>query len=49
MPRDMNVPIKDMKLVREQCYIDGQWADAMPAAGATVIKMAAAPASAEGL
>ena len=28
MPRDMNVPIKDMKLVREQCYIDGQWADA---------------------
>ena len=28
MPRDMDVPIKDMKLVREQCYIDGQWVDA---------------------
>ena len=28
MPRDMDVPIKDMKLVREQCYIDGRWVDA---------------------
>ena len=28
MPRDMNVPISDMKLVREQCYIDGKWCDA---------------------
>ncbi len=28
MPRDMNVPITDMKLVREQCYINGEWCDA---------------------
>jgi len=28
MPRDLNVPISDMKLVREQCYIDGKWVDA---------------------
>lgn len=28
MPRDMNVPISDMKLVREQCYINGKWCDA---------------------
>ena len=28
MPRDLEVPIKDSSLVREQCYIDGQWADA---------------------
>ncbi len=28
MPRDMNVPINDPKLVREQCYINGEWCDA---------------------
>ena len=28
MPRDMNVSITDMKLVREQCYINGEWCDA---------------------
>ena len=28
MPRDLNVPISDMKLVREQCYINGEWVDA---------------------
>ena len=28
MPRDLSVPIHDMKLVREQCYIDGKWVDA---------------------
>ena len=28
MPRDMNVPVTDMKLVREQCYIGGKWCDA---------------------
>jgi len=28
MPRDLNVPITDMKLVREQCYINGEWVDA---------------------
>ena len=28
MPRDLNVPINDMKLVREQCYINGEWVDA---------------------
>ncbi len=28
MPRDMNVSITDMKLVREQCYINGKWCDA---------------------
>ena len=29
MPRDLNVPINDMKLVREQCYINGEWVDAV--------------------
>jgi len=28
MPRDMNFSIADMKLVREQCYINGEWCDA---------------------
>ncbi len=28
MPRDLNVPITDMKLVREQGYINGEWVDA---------------------
>jgi succinate-semialdehyde dehydrogenase/glutarate-semialdehyde dehydrogenase len=28
MPRDMDVSITDMKLVREQCYINGEWCDA---------------------
>jgi succinate-semialdehyde dehydrogenase/glutarate-semialdehyde dehydrogenase len=28
MPRDLNMPITDSSLVREQCYIDGQWVDA---------------------
>ncbi len=28
MPRDLNVPINDMKLVREQGYINGEWVDA---------------------
>jgi succinate-semialdehyde dehydrogenase/glutarate-semialdehyde dehydrogenase len=28
MPRDMNVPINDPKLVREQCYVNGEWCDA---------------------
>jgi succinate-semialdehyde dehydrogenase/glutarate-semialdehyde dehydrogenase len=28
MPRDLDVPITDMKLVREQCYINGDWVDA---------------------
>jgi succinate-semialdehyde dehydrogenase/glutarate-semialdehyde dehydrogenase len=28
MPRDLSVPIHDMRLVREQCYIDGKWVDA---------------------
>ena len=28
MPRDLNVPINDMNLVREQCYINGEWVDA---------------------
>jgi len=28
MPRDLDMPISDLKLVREQCYIDGKWLDA---------------------
>jgi succinate-semialdehyde dehydrogenase/glutarate-semialdehyde dehydrogenase len=28
MPRDMDVSITDMKLVREQCYINGEWCGA---------------------
>jgi len=28
MPRDLTMPITDPNLVREQCYINGQWVDA---------------------
>ncbi len=28
MPRDPTMPISDLKLVREQCYINGEWLDA---------------------
>jgi len=28
MPRDLTMPINDPSLVREQCYINGQWVDA---------------------
>jgi len=28
MPRDLDMPISDLKLVREKCYIDGKWLDA---------------------
>jgi succinate-semialdehyde dehydrogenase/glutarate-semialdehyde dehydrogenase len=28
MPRDLTMPITDPSLVREQCYINGQWVDA---------------------
>ena len=28
MSRDLNMPITDSNLVREQCFIDGQWVDA---------------------
>jgi len=28
MPRDLSFPLSDMNLMREQCYIDGEWVDA---------------------
>ena len=28
MPRDLNFPLSDMGLLKEQCYINGEWVDA---------------------